>query len=151
MLIHEPSHLMSSDPPREASSKRIRMEPFQIFSLRRRTEVAQQNPGLTNSALISLLGRMWRALPPNEKEEYMDLALNVDPADRPTRRRRSPRPAADPDDDTPILDEAQLKPSSDAPKQDDGPRFSIIPRGFSGTQAANASHHIVFPGSTQPN
>jgi hypothetical protein len=126
------------------------MEPFQIFALWRRAEVAQQNPGLTNSGLISLLGRMWRALPPNEKEEYMALALNVTPADRPTRRRRSPTRLPAPEDDALFADEPQPGPSGETPMADDRPLFSVIPRGSSGTQAASASHHILFPAPPQP-
>jgi hypothetical protein len=122
------------------------MEPFQIFSLRRRAEVAQQNPGLSNSAVISLLGRMWRSLSQREKEEYMELALNVPPADRPARRRKPPQPSQPHADYPPPMEEIPPIPTEEPPQPEECPQFSIIPRGSSGIEAANASTQIVFSG-----
>jgi hypothetical protein len=145
-IITNSSSSMSSDQPPKEPTKRIRMEPFQIFSLRRRAEVARQNPGLSNSALLSLLGRIWRSLPQSEKEEYMELALNVIPADRPTRRRKPPAPPQPRVDDPPPVD--NISPTAtERPQRPEGcPQFSIIPRGSSGTQASSVSHEIVFSG-----
>jgi hypothetical protein len=141
---------MSSNKMRKESTKRIQMEPFQIFSLRRRAEVAQQNPGLSNSAFISLLGRMWRSMSQKEKEEYMELALNVTPADRPTRRRKPPKNPPPPADAPPPPDEIPQTQTEEPARHENSPQFSIVPRGSSGTQAANASHQVTFPGQQAP-
>jgi hypothetical protein len=138
------SRVMSTDMAHTPLPQRIRMEPFQIFSLQRRAEVEQQNPTLSNSGIISLLGRMWRTLPQCEKEEYMELAVNVTPANRPTRRRRQTG-MNQPFDDLLRSEPAVRSSSEELPRPDACPQFSIIPRGSSGTQAAHASHHVVFP------
>jgi hypothetical protein len=138
--------LMSSDEARRGSTKRIRIEPFQIFSLRRRAEVAQQNPGLSNSALISLLGRMWRSLSQSKKEEYMELAVNPNPADRPARRRKPPRRSQPHVDYPPPLEAIPLTPTEQPARPEECPQFSIVPRGSSGIQAATVSNQIVFSG-----
>jgi hypothetical protein len=128
------------------------MEPFQIFSLRQRPEISRQNPSLTNSELTSLLGRMWRSLPQNEKQEYLQLALNVATERRQPRKRRSkPKPED-------IVEQISTSPNPSPPSRtidhiqfDDCPCFSIVPRSSSGTLVASASHHIVFPGRTASN
>jgi hypothetical protein len=79
----------------------------------------------------------------------MQLALNVEPADRPRRRRRPSRRRPPPMDDP--------RPSPDAPitadspvRPDPVPEYSIIPRGSSGIGAASASHRFLFPDSAPP-
>jgi hypothetical protein len=122
------------------------MEPFQIFLLRKRSEVAAQNPDLTNSELTSLLGRMWRSLPQNEKIEYLHLAFSVTENQSPSRkRRRKSKPKPPPEQPLPVT-----PPVEETTKTEDFPQFSIIPRGSSGTQAAEASYHVIFPGQQPP-
>jgi hypothetical protein len=142
-------HLMSLNRSSTSTSGRIHTEPFQIFAMRQRAELMQQNPNLSNSEIVSLLGRMWRSLPREEKEEYMQLALNVEPTERPPRRGRRPRRRVPPPDEPlPLPDTAAAADTGSRP--DPAPEFSIIPRGSSGARAASASHRFLFPDSEPP-
>jgi hypothetical protein len=117
------------------------MEPFLIFLRRARSEVAARNPELTNSELTSLLSHMWQWLPQNEKNEYWHLAFSVTKSQstsRKHRRKSKPRLPAQPPQVT--------IPIEETPRTEDFPRFPIIPRGSSGTQAAEVSYHVIFPG-----
>jgi hypothetical protein len=136
---------MSSDKTATETTKHFQMEPFQIFSFHRRAEVAQQNPGLSNSQLISKLGEMWRELSPVEKEQYMVLALNVPPANRPTRPRKLPQHPELQADAPPSIHETPQTLIERVSQCKECPQFAIIPRGSSGTQAAMASHQVMFP------
>jgi hypothetical protein len=144
---HFLARAMSSAQVRRSSPRRIHMEPFQIFSIRRRAEVEQQNPTLSNPAVISLLGRMWRMLPPSEKDDYMELAVSVAPPVRPPRRRRPERRRSPDDDQSPTDDQLQ-NPIEEMIRPGTCPQFSIIPRGSSGTHAASASYQAMFPTSS---
>jgi hypothetical protein len=132
-------------PDHSDAPSRVMIEPYRIFFLRKRAEIAQQNPGLSNSELTSLLGRLWRAMGTSEKQEYLHLAVNVGQKSRDARRRRRPPSRRM----TTSLDPAETaNPPDMSPHELQSPvadvAFCIIPRQSSGTVAADVSHTIVF-------
>jgi hypothetical protein len=96
---------------------------------------------------------MWRSLSQKAKNEYIELAFNLPRADQPTRRRKpkqpqqQPEPQPQPDIDySPHIIEVPSTRTEEARPHEECPYFSIIPRGPSGIEAANASTQIVFSG-----
>jgi hypothetical protein len=67
----------------------VRSEPFQLFVLHQGKVVQAQNPGSSYSDIMSLLGRMWQALPEEQKHFYALGAMSA-MRDVPRRRRRTP-------------------------------------------------------------
>ena len=49
---------------------------FFIFCDEYRDIVKDNNPDRPNSEISSILGQLWRNLPPNEKQKYSNLALS---------------------------------------------------------------------------
>lgn len=47
---------------------------FFLFCLENRNKVIDRNPGQSNSEITSILGKMWRDLPREEKEHYKSQA-----------------------------------------------------------------------------
>jgi hypothetical protein len=128
-------------------SKSMATEPFQIFSLQYRKKLPEENPGLPNSRIMSLLGKMWQVLPQDEKLPYQELARSV-ATDWKRRRKRSPKPRASalpPSDQTPgsLLGKAPLNIGP-------CPVFAIIPRGEFGVLAAIASQQTMAHDESHP-
>jgi hypothetical protein len=110
------------------------MEPFQIFSLHQRPQLAVDNPGLSNSRLTSVLSQMWRSLTPGEKQEYVDVAVShVMSKGRLGKLPRARRA------------KLLVPPPFQELRPDFGrlPEFAIIPRGSFGASAADASEHAL--------
>lgn len=53
------------------------MNAFMIFSKRHRALVHQRHPNQDNRTVSKILGEWWYALGPNEKQQYHDLAFQV--------------------------------------------------------------------------
>jgi hypothetical protein len=64
-----------------ASDKRSKIEPFLMFCLHQRDELAARHPNFTCGELTSTLGAMWRTFSPGEKLGYIAAARRaaVDP------------------------------------------------------------------------
>lgn len=60
---------------RELVQQRQIIEPFQIFCLEKREDVAMKNPNLNSSEVTSLLGYLWRSLTPEKKEFYISMSI----------------------------------------------------------------------------
>jgi hypothetical protein len=115
-------------------SKKARIEPFVIFCLHQRPELADRNPEFTNSQLTATLGRMWRTMPSEDKQEYYELALSVVRSHSPLRPRARKRSA---------LPKAHDAPASESISFTDSPHLWVVSRGSSGACAAAASQHLV--------
>uniref|UniRef100_A0A3Q0TDN5 HMG box domain-containing protein n=1 Tax=Amphilophus citrinellus TaxID=61819 RepID=A0A3Q0TDN5_AMPCI len=62
---------------REKDHIRRPMNAFMIFSKRHRALVHQRHPNQDNRTVSKILGEWWYALGPNEKQQYHDLAFQV--------------------------------------------------------------------------
>jgi hypothetical protein len=118
----------------------MRTEPFQIFSLRHRPELARQNPSLSSSELTSALGSMWRSLTFQARQEYLQMASSVATKGKDVRKRRPKPPTFDVPPNGPVPDAWVAHVSV---KIEECPLLSIVPRGQSGVLAAMASAQIV--------
>lgn len=63
---------------REKDHIRRPMNAFMIFSKRHRALVHQRHPNQDNRTVSKILGEWWYALGPNEKQQYHDLAFQVE-------------------------------------------------------------------------
>jgi hypothetical protein len=125
----------------------VRSEPFQLFVLHQGKVVEAQNPGSSYSDVMSLLGRMWQALPEEQKHFYalgaMSAMQNV-----PRRRRRTPVRTIEPSiDETPIHD--SIRQQSHVEDQPLPMIFNIVSRSGFGQAVAIVSQHWkpVIPSS----
>ena len=66
--------------PKQREKDHIRrpMNAFMIFSKRHRALVHQRHPNQDNRTVSKILGEWWYALGPNEKQQYHDLAFQVE-------------------------------------------------------------------------
>jgi hypothetical protein len=132
----------------QRSYKRKKIEPFIMFCLHRRSELAAENPHLNCGQVTAALGSIWRALPPEEKEIYVIIAAKqaTDLGPRRKRQRRVPKMETAVDTDfsfstpAPPPPDPENEPDHVAPFAfDNTPYLWIIPRGSFGQSAAAAS------------
>lgn len=69
--------ILSFPKQREKDHIRRPMNAFMIFSKRHRALVHQRHPNQDNRTVSKILGEWWYALGPNEKQQYHDLAFQV--------------------------------------------------------------------------
>lgn len=60
----------------------IGVEPFLIFCYERRQATSQQNPFLNSSGITSLLGSIWRSMNDEEKQIYVEMAMQIKTLDK---------------------------------------------------------------------
>jgi hypothetical protein len=92
----------------------VRSEPFQLFVLHQGKVVEAQNPGSSYSDVMSLLGRMWQALPEEQKHFYALGAMSAMKA-VPRRRRRTPVRTIEPPADERLIHDAIQQQSHPEP------------------------------------
>jgi hypothetical protein len=120
------------------SSKRAKIEPFVIFCLHQREDLAARHPTFTSGQLTSTLGAMWRDLSAVEKQEYVGIARReaVEPTLPRKRQRRiamADREAANARDSGPGNEPERVFTFARPPY------LWVIPRGAFGASAAAAS------------
>lgn len=74
------SHLPEDSQRKSKSYKkytRYVLDPFQIFCIEKRSEFLLEHPELKNSEVTSILGSIWRNMPPEEKQTYNTLAMRL--------------------------------------------------------------------------
>jgi hypothetical protein len=80
------------------ASKKRRTDPFQVFCMKNRADLAAQNPNDPVGIITSRLSQVWRSMNSDQKNLYVALARQFDQAPpapmRPTKSRYRALPAA---------------------------------------------------------
>jgi hypothetical protein len=120
---------------------RIKAEPFQIFCLRNRRDVAQLNPHLSFFEVTSVLGRLWRGLTLAQKSEYVDFAKSVGGTTFTVDVVISS--IGDLSHGVQLVQEQSPTGIQKDISWPMNPQYSIVPRGTSGIEAARASQALL--------
>ena len=65
------------------------LDPFQIYCIEKRKEVASANQHLSSSKINSILANQWRELDEKERENYANLSISLESKSRSKRRQRA--------------------------------------------------------------
>lgn len=129
--------------------KRYVLDPFQIFCIHRRRDILSSKPNLKPGEITGILGRIWRNMTSENKEEYILLAKKLE--DNTCHVTRKKKYIGTFDLETLLSSENFSKLIGDAQNKLDTqenmclhtPRLFIVPRSGSNSDLSDISYALI--------